>query len=90
MSPGYSSESGPDRLTRYRVLTFVCFLIVAGAWSIAYSQAARIAPWQWETMGALTVFTAIVFFRWFRFARTTTLGVICAAAGIGFMLLVTF
>ncbi|MDP9018569.1 MAG: hypothetical protein M3N19_09630, partial [Candidatus Eremiobacteraeota bacterium] len=76
MAPSLFADGQPDRVTRYSVITFVCFIIVAGAWSIALSQADRVAHWQWYTLAGLTVATAITFYRWFRYARTTTLGLI--------------
>lgn len=90
MAPNLFADGGADRLTRYRVITFVCAIIIAGGWSIASSQAARIAPWQWYTLGLLTLADGVIFWRWFRFARTTTLGITAAALTIAMMLLITF
>jgi hypothetical protein len=90
MPPSLFADGAPDRETRYRVITFVCLIIIAGAWSIAYSQSAHVDPWQWDTLGALTLVSIVVFFRWFRFARTTTLGLVTAGLCMALMLLITF
>ncbi|MFN2529339.1 MAG: hypothetical protein ABR584_11560, partial [Candidatus Baltobacteraceae bacterium] len=85
MPPTLFADGAPDRLTRYRVIAFVCFIIIAGAWSIAYSQSARIFAWQWDTLAALTVVNIVVFFRWFRFGRTTVLGLLAAGLSMALM-----
>ncbi|MDQ6929215.1 MAG: hypothetical protein M3126_00935 [Candidatus Eremiobacteraeota bacterium] len=90
MAPNVFADGGSDRLIRYRVIAFVCAIIIAGAWSIAYSQAARIVTWQWYTLTLLTLADIVIFWRWFRFARTTTLGITAAALTIAMMLLITF
>lgn len=90
MAPSLFADGAPDRLTRYRVITFVCFIIIAGAWSIGYSQAAHMFAWQWDTLAALTIASVVIFFRWFRFGRTTTLGLVSAGVSMALMLLITF
>lgn len=84
------ADDKPDRVTRYSVIVFVCLVIVAGAWSIALAGANKLAPWQWDTLGILTGIVAVVFFRWFRFARTTVAGLASVASAIALMLLITF
>ncbi len=90
MAPSLFADGAPDRLTRYRVITFVCFIIIAGAWSIGYSQSAHMFAWQWDTLAALTAVDFTVFFRWFRFGRTTMLGLASAGLSMALMLLITF
>jgi len=90
LAPTLFADGAPDRVTRYRVITFVCFVIIAGAWSIAYSQSARVYAWQWDTLIALTVVNIFVFFRWFRIGRTTMLGLLAAGLSMALMLLITF
>ncbi|GAC1653418.1 MAG: hypothetical protein NVS9B12_03430 [Vulcanimicrobiaceae bacterium] len=84
------ADGKSDQLTRHRVIAFVCCIIIAGAWAIAYSQSSRIFAWQWETLACLTLVDLVIFFRWFRLARTTTLGVSIAGLSIALMLLITF
>ena len=84
------ADDRPDRLTRYRVITFVCAILIAGAWSIALGHTQKMLDWQRNLLVALTLFDVIVFFRWFWYARTTSLGVASIALGIAAMLLITF
>lgn len=86
----FFADDKPDRVTRYSVIVFVCLVIMAGAWSIAYGDTNKLTHWQWTTLSVLTAAVVVTFFRWFRFAKTTVAGVATVAFSIALMLLITF